>query len=395
MPITARQHASLLTLSAFVFTLMFAIGMATPVEPLYASGLGASWTEIGLMGTSWGLTLMLLGILSGKLSDRFGRKPLLVASGGLSALAALLYLVSSTVVQVILLRIIEGAAWALFWPTVEALATEIVPRSEAGRAMGIATATYGVAFASGSLAGGSIVGALGYHLMFASYLGISLVSVIVAVFLLREPRHERTYAEEEHPRHGPPWFSRTILLAYFLGATYTFGLGMILTLFSVYAKDLGIAVLWIGGLFGFFWMGRIVGSIGGGRLSDRHGRKPIAVAAMLASCFGFILVAASTGFELLVGAVIVLGFSIGAAFPVGVALISDNISQSARGYAMGIFETTCAAGFMAASTLGGFMADFFSPRTPYLLAAIISFSSAAILALRLTGTSRLKLSRKS
>lgn len=372
---------------------MFAISMASPVVPLYASSLGASWTEIGLMGTSWAATLMLLAFLTGRLSDRFGRKPLLVASGMLSTVAASSYLVSGTVGQVILVRILEGAAWALFWPVVEALSTEVVEPTRAGRAMGIVTASYGVAFASGSLAGGSIAEVLGYTQVFASYLVISLVSVLVARLFLPETRPTRRLSpsrEECIDSDSRGWISKTVLLACFLGVMYTFGLGMVLALFSVFAKGLGVAVFWIGALLGIFWAGRIVGSFIGGRLSDKYGRKTLAITAMVGLAIGFILLAASTGNELLSGAVAVLGFSIGTAFPVSVALISGNVHHSVRGFAMGIFETSCAAGFMAASTIGGILADFYSPRAPYVLATITSLSSAIILAVMLPETKGIK-----
>ena len=365
---------------------MFASGMAAPVVPLYASSLGASWTQIGLMGTAWGATAMLLAVPTGKMSDRFGRKPLLIASGALSALAAFVYLLSWTVVQVILVRIIEGVVWALFWPAVEAFATEMVDPSEAGRAMGITTASYGVGYASGSMAGGSVVGTLGYTQMFASYLGLSLVSVLVAVLFLREPQGHKaspTPKNEENNPDSHSWISRPILVAYSMGGMYTFGLGMMLTLFSVFARDLGITVFWIGALFGLFWVGRIAGFLVGGRLSDRYGRKPIAVAAMISAAVAFSLVTTSTHIEPLWEAVLTLGLSIGAAFPVSIAVISDSVRQSLRGYAMGLFETSCAAGFMAASTIGGFVADIYSPRAPYLLATIISLLSATILGLML------------
>jgi len=338
------------------------------------------------MGTSWGGTAMLLAIPAGKMSDRFGRKPLLIVSGGLNTLAALLYLVSSNVVQVILVRIIEGAVAALFWPPVEAFATEIVDPAEAGRAMGITTAAYGLGWGSGSVLSGSVVATLGYHQTFASFLGLSLISVVVAAFFLREPRSQRVLSklrsDEDNPNSRRS-FSRPILLAYFVGGTYTFGLGVMLTMFSVFANDLGISVLWIGGLFGIFWVGRIAGFLLGGRSSDKYGRKPLAVTAAVTSALAFILVATSTQIEPLWEAVLILGMSIGAAFPVSIALISDNVRQSSRGFAMGIFETSCDAGFMAAGTIGGVLADFYSPRAPYLLAAIISLSSAVILTLML------------
>lgn len=363
---------------------MFAIGIAAPIVPLYASSLGASWTEIGLMGTSWGVAFMLLAFVMGKVSDRFGRKPQLIISASLSAIAAFLYLVSSSVTQIILVRILEGAVWALFWPAAEALATEIAEPRMVGRAIGMTTATYGIAYAASSLAGGSITGVVGYPLTLSIYLGLSLFSILVALILLQgpQPRRESHAASLDDERlDSASLRSRTILLAYFLGGAYTFGLGIVLTLFSVFAKTLGATVFLIGVLFGLFWLGRIGGSIGGGRLSDRHGRGVMAVAAMVGSAIGFTLVAISTAIQVLVAGVAILGVSIGTAFPVGVALVSDNIRQSVRGYAMGFFETSCAAGFMLAATIGGVLADLYSPRAPYVLAASISLASAIIFSL--------------
>ncbi|OFX16111.1 hypothetical protein A3K71_03645 [archaeon RBG_16_50_20] len=385
MPFTLSENTTLLGLSIFTFVLMFAVGIAAPIIPLYASSLGASWTEIGLLGTSWGLTLMFLAIATGRLSDRLGRKPLLIASGVLSTTAALLYLISSTVLQIILIRILEGAVWALFWPAVEALATEIVDAKRAGRAMGMVSASYGIAFATSSVAAGSITSVFGYLQTFMIYLVLSLISIFLAVFLLRGTprRSESAVAREESGKlDSSSLSSKMTILAYFLGGSYTFGLGVMLTLFSVFAKSLSVAVFLIGVLFGFFWLGRIVGSVGGGRVSDKYGRGPIVIVAMLGSVAGFMLAAFSTGIDMLLGAVVILGFSIGTSFPVSVAIISDNVPVSKRGYAMGIYETSCAAGFMLAATFGGLLSDLYSPRMPYLLAASVSLAAAIIFALR-------------
>lgn len=385
MPFTSSENTTLLGLSIFTFVLMFAVGIAAPIIPLYASSLGASWTEIGLLGTSWGLTLMFLAIATGRLSDRLGRKPLLIASGALSTTAALLYLISSTVLQIILIRILEGAVWALFWPAVEALATEIVDAKRAGRAMGMVSASYGIAFATSSMAAGSITSVFGYLQTFMIYLVLSLISIFLAVFLLRgTPRRSKSAVarEESGKLDSSSLSSKMTILAYFLGGSYTFGLGVMLTLFSVFAKSLSVAVFLIGVLFGFFWLGRIVGSVGGGRVSDKYGRGPVVIVAMLGSVAGFMLAAFSTGIDMLLGAVVILGFSIGTSFPVSVAIISDNIPVSKRGYAMGIYETSCAAGFMLAATSGGLLSDLYSPRIPYLLAASVSLAAAIIFALR-------------
>lgn len=368
-------------LCVFILVLMFAIGMATPIVPLYASSLGASWTEIGLLGTSWGFTLMLVGVIGGRLSDRYGRKPLLVASALVSVAAAALYLASTSVLHVILIRVLEAAAWALFWPTVEAFATEIVEPGASGQAIGIATATYGIAFASSSVVGGYVTSVFSYFGTFSAYLTLALASTLVAFLFLREPKRRnstRVVIGSERIINSSSLKSKTLVLAYFLGGAYTFGFGIIITLFSVFAKTLGVVVFLIGILFSCFWVGRIIGSFVGGRLSDKFGRTRVAIAAMIASSLGFVLVGFSATIEPLFAGIVVLGLSIGVAFPVAVALISDNIGQSVRGFAMGIFETTCATGFMLAAIFGGILSDLYSPRAPYLVAAIVSLASATI-----------------
>jgi MFS family permease len=198
------------------------------------------------------------------------------------------------------------------------------------------------------------------------------------MFLLRGPPPQGLATEAQRARirsDQASLRSPTVLLAYFLGGAYTFGYGTVITLVSVFAKNLSVTVFLIGALFGCFWLGRIVGSFVGGRFSDKYGREPVIAVAMGSSALGFMLVALSTGTELLFGGIIILGFSIGAIFPAVVALISDNIHQSVRGYAMGTFEAACAAGFMLAATVGGLVSDLYSPRAPYVLAALVSLAS--------------------
>jgi len=370
-------HKEMVTLSLFVFLLMFAVGMASPIVPLYASKLGASWVQIGLLGTSWGTTMLVLAALSGTISDRVGRRPLLITAAALSSLAGVTYWFSTTVLQIILVRILEAIAWAMFWPSIEAFATELVRPGESGRSIGITTASYGVGFTAGSFASGTIVGAFGYGQLFLSYSVMALASAVLAALFVHERGSRSAYQMHRNWRHS---LSKKSIPGYFLGTIYTFGLGAMLTFYSVFSQSLGIPVFWIGVLLAIFWVGRIAGSYGGGELSDLYGRRILAVLSMVGCGIGFTSASVATSLQLLSVAALIIGLSIGAAFPVGVALVADAVDSRFRGYAMGIFESSCAVGFLLAATLGGLLAESYSARLPFLLASFCGFFAAAVLA---------------
>jgi len=377
-----KSQEPLLILYVFVLTLMFGVGIATPILPLFASSLGASWTEIGLMGTSWGLTTALLATVGGRVSDKFGRKSLLIASASLSAAAAFCYLVSSSILQVILLRVLEGAAWAFFWPTVEALATELVEPKFAGRTIGIATISYAIAFGSSSLIGGAVAGTLGFKSTFGIYLTFSILSIIVLLVLRVPPRKMNGLSVKVENTSRLTVVSQPVVLAYILGITYTIGLGTLLTFFSVFAKGFGVTLLTVGGLFALFWAARIIGSYVGGWFSDKHGRGITAFGCMLGSTAGFAVIAVSNGLWLLAVGAFIAGLSIGATFPIGIALISDHINENSRGLAMGIFETGCGFGVMMGAAIGGLLADMYSSRSPYVMVVVVNLACAVLFVMK-------------
>jgi len=372
-----------LFITIFMFSL--GVGIATPIIPLLAQSLGASYTEVGLVGTSYSIIFIVFAALSGKLSDRFGRKVLILISAVLNALAAVLYLVAGSVNEIILIRTLEGLAWAAFWPSVEALSTEIASASASGRAMGLSSASYGAGFAFGSLLGGSIAATTGYRNTFYFYLLPSIIAALTIsmwskdVGIVKVSEGDQRVTPQPNELKVNLWKSRPFLLSNFVAASYTFVLGTLLTLFSVYAKGLGVEVFWIGALFTLFWIGRIVSSMSAGRISDRVGRRSILIPALIGCAIASFLAAISTGIDLLSISMMIMGISIGAIFPVTVAFISDNVHRQQRGVAMGFFEMSCGIGMITAAAVGGIIADWFNPRYPYILCALISIVSVVTL----------------
>ena len=162
------------------------------------------------------------------------------------------------------------------------------------------------------------------------------------------------------------------ILADLISMVYSVVLTTILTLFPVYAKGLGIEVFSIGVLMMMLWVARIASFLNAGRISDKIDRKLVLTPSLAGLAIGSFLLTVSETWWTLVLAVIVIGLSLGALFPVSIALISDYVPSSQKGVAMGMFEMASAVGQTIGPAVGGVLAERFSPSYPYLFCTMAS-----------------------
>jgi DHA1 family multidrug resistance protein-like MFS transporter/DHA1 family quinolone resistance protein-like MFS transporter len=347
--------------------------MASPIIPLYSSSLGASYIQIGIIGTAYGLVYAICAVPLGRLSDKLGRKVIMLLGAVLCAFAAAFYSIATTVNQIMLIRAVEGLAWAAFWPSIEALTADVSHVSAVGRTMGFSTASYGAGFALGALMAGTLASFFSYRYTFLFYLASSILAAFLVLATIREPKgalHEHTPSKTTFRSSGLK--HRANILADLISMVYSIVLMTILTLLPVYAEGLGIEVFSIGILMMMLWVARITSFLNAGRFSDKMGRKLVLTPSLAGLAIGSFLLAVSETWLTLVLAVIVIGLSLGALFPVSIALISDHVPSSQRGVAMGMFETASAVGQTIGPAVGGVLAERFSPSYPYLFCAIAS-----------------------
>ena len=363
----------LLAICLFVFMFSLGFGIASPIIPLYSSSLGASYIQIGIIGTAYGLVYAISAVPLGKLSDKLGRKVIMLLGAALCAFAAAFYSIATTVNHIMLIRAIEGLAWAAFWPSIEALTADVSHVSAVGRTMGFSTASYGAGFALGALMAGTLASFFSYRYTFLFYLASSILAAFLVLATIHEPKralHERTPSKTTFRSNGLK--HRANILADLISMVYSIVLMTILTLLPVYAEGLGIEIFSIGVLMMMLWVARITSFLNAGRVSDKMGRKLVLTPSLAGLAIGSFLLAVSETWLTLVLAVIVIGLSLGALFPVSIALISDYVSSSQRGVAMGMFETASAVGQTIGPAVGGALAEQFDPSYPYLFCAIAS-----------------------
>jgi MFS family permease len=377
--------ARLIPIGLITFVFNLGGGLIAPALPLYARTLGADYRDLGLIGAAHGLAFAILTIPLGRASDRLGRRALLLLSAVGVGAAAAIYLGAGHVAGLAAGKLLEAAAWAAFWPTLEAWVAEGFG-TRAGAAMGVAYGAYAAAFVVGSSIGGFVIESFGLRTPFALYLGTAGLSVILVAALAGGQRarpgavHHEVAATPRIVTQNPRFARSRRILAYATGFIYVYGLGTVLAFLPAYGTDRMLSPRGVGLLLGAYWIARVIGSLGAGRVSDALGRRFVLIPAMLVTGAGAGLVVVPLGAGALFLGAVALGLAAGASAPTCVGLIADHVSAEQRGTAMGLFEAACGVSILASGLVGGFAAEGFGGEAPYVIVGGLGIAWAGVLA---------------
>jgi MFS family permease len=169
---------------------------------------------------------------------------------------------------------------------------------------------------------------------------------------------------------------------------YVYGLGTVLAFLPAYGTDRALSPRGVGLLLGAYWIARVVGSLGAGRVSDALGPRLVLVPAMLVMVGGVALVVAPVGLWALFLGAVALGLAAGASAPTCVGLIADHASATQRGTAMGLFEAACGVSILASGLLGGYAAEALGGEVPYVIVGVLALAWAGVLARALRAPAR-------
>src|SRR5512137_1536168 len=149
-----EKAGSLFPLYLSVFVAVLGFSLVAPIFPLYAIGLGASYSLLGFIISVYGAIQLITQLPIGRLSDKRGRKPLIIL--GLLAFTIMppLYIYASNAYLLIPIRILGGIGASAVWPLAMALIIDKVSSESRGAAMGRYNAAFYSAVAVGPLIGG-------------------------------------------------------------------------------------------------------------------------------------------------------------------------------------------------------------------------------------------------
>jgi len=364
------------TLFFSIFAAVTGVGIVVPLLPVYAHDLGAGGLAIGFIFGSFALSRTFFLPYFGRLSDRKGRKRLIVTGLLSYACLSLAFMLAQDVTSLVVIRFFQGIASSMMMPAIQAYVGDITPQGREGFTMGFFNMSIFFGLSLGPVLGGSIKDYWGLGASFLSMGILSLVGFFLSLSFL-PPSHEEKVMQKR--RVPLPWKTllqdREIIGLFCFRLNYTACIGIIWgflpvfadTQFSLSSSNIGFLVM-----LGVFISGAI--HLPMGYAADRISRRMMIVFGGLLVAGGMIYFARSSSMADLVIASVLFGLGGGISMPAHMAIAVFKGNQSeAMGSLMGLMTMAHSLGMLLGSSLAGLMMDIAEIRDAFSLGAVISF----------------------
>lgn len=364
-----RQLGLRLNLSGFL------LGLGTSsilyLIPIFLERLGASYTEIGLVGSVRASPYAFLPVAAGYLSERFDKTKLYLLSVVFAALASALLYLAQTIHEIAAANLLLGLHMVFYWPIAESIIAEALPESIRWGAYTRFSVAWSSAYFIGPSFGGFLADLLGIRY---SFLAGALISASAAPIILSMGRLQPTM-EKSHRRLRIRDIL-TIWPIYLSVFIFTIGLSSLFVLAPSYFSSLGWSMTGVGILFTVFGIARTAAYF----LMSRSGRLPTAPLLLLATLIqavSLLLLASGNPFILAIS-LLLAGAINGIYFTSSFDLLSGRIPSGLKGVAIGFFEAVLGVGFIVGPAVSGSVMDFIGASQTFQILAVVALFGAPL-----------------
>lgn len=370
-----RQRSALLPIFLIVLVDVLGFTIVIPLLALYAERFGASPLVATTLVSVYAICSLISTPIIGSLSDRYGRRPLLLISQAGTCAGFVILWLSNSLWMVFVGRILDGVT-AGNLSTAQAYISDHTTPENRAKAFGVIGVAFGIGFTFGPALGGWLSSSFGaMHLPFFVSACLSALSILCTYTLL--PREQKGETRPSVPAESsdvsspagrrPSAFDVATYVEYFkrpnLGSVYfqfflfTFSFSALTSGFALFAearfhwsaRETGYLFAYAG-LLGIVLQGGLIG-----RLVKRFGEVRLAVAGFAASMVGYAIMGFADTLVLIVIATTVNSFGSGVLRPVLTSRITQIVGKHEQGVALGISASLSSLAMILAPPAGGLM----------------------------------------
>jgi len=360
---------------------MVGFGMVVPILGRYADRFGASGFEVGLLFTSFSIAQFFFAPIMGRLSDRIGRKPVIIISLLGTAVGSFVTGAAGTLWLLFLGRFLDGASGASVSVAQSAI-TDIAPPEQRARLLGMLGAAFGVGFVFGPAIGG-LAALGGPHVPFYVAGVFALCNAVAAFIRLPETNQNigkvRDATQFPSRRRSFAWNKFTITAL--LSGTAFAGFEATFALFGERRFDLtegsAAAVFLVVGVMLVVVQGGLIGP-----LTKAFGSQRLLVAGFGTLIAGFLVLSIAEVWVVLFLALALLSLGQGLVTPSLTSVVADSATPDRRGEVLGVQQSAGALSRIIGPAIAGLLFDHAGVAWPYVVAAVLTGAALATVSRR-------------
>jgi multidrug resistance protein len=384
----AGTRSVLVVVFATILIDFIGFSVLIPILPLFAERLGATPVEIGLLVALYALAQLLFSPLWGWVSDRIGRRPVVLVSLFGTSCSFVVLAFAGSIAQLYLARVLAGF-FAATIGTAQAVVTDVTRPEDRARGMAVIGAGFGAGMIVGPMLGG-VLAAFNEKLPFYAVAALAAANCALAFWRLPESRSR----ELAPPGAFELWRAIVPTPLRLVAAVHERRVGLFLYLFfhlfTAFAVLESLITLYVGARFGatmldvgvlFAWIGVVLVLTQGvalRRLVRRLDEPHLVALGLVAMGIGLALVPLLPGFGWFYAAGAVIAFGNGIAIPAFTSLFSKACRADRAGVLMGESQAMATTGRIVGPVCGGFLMQNVAPGAPFLAAGAMMFAAFAL-----------------
>lgn len=348
------QRRILGILFAVLFIVMMGFSILFPVEPYYARTFGGTAATMGWLMGSYSLAQFIFSPIWGRLSDRVGRKPIMMLGLAGYAISMTLMGLATSLTGLFVARTLAGVLSSATLPTAMAVIADSTTESERAKGMGILGAAFGLGVIFGPFIGGTL-GAVQINLPFFVSAGLAAFTFLLVLSILPESHKVGKASGGDRPA-GSRWsaYNRETVGLYLMAFVVTFSLAGLETSFPFLASDrLGLNERSVGYVYAV--MGLVAAVVQGGLvgvLKKAIGEERMIPAGLFVSALGMAGIAIAPSPVMATIAISLFGAGHGLIRPANASLISQR-AKVGHGLAIGLLDSMDSLGRILGPVVGG------------------------------------------
>jgi len=382
-PAASKRRSANLVLFLTVFFDLLGFGIVIPFLPMFAARLGIGGAKVGLILSAYSAMQLVFAPLLGRLSDRIGRRPVIMVGLLGSSIGYLIYGFAGSFAMLLLSRAAHGACAATI-STAQAYVADTTEESRRAHAMGMIGAAFGLGFVLGPAVGG-LLGRSGLRVPVFFAAALTFANLIFAAIALPEskPAGETQPAQPRASILGLPerlGRHRELARLYGIGFMLTLAMAALEATFALTVPIVyGYAAAGIGGLLAF--AGLIQALTQGylvGKLAPRIGEPALLKIGALALAIGLAPIGSwrSDGGLYAMLAMVAAGYGFGTTSVA--TMVSRRSANDLQGEALGLNQAALSLARILGPIFGGLVFQTIGPAAPYLGGAAVAVGALVI-----------------